>query len=47
MDIIKSKAQIVVIGGKDENENLLNDIWVMDIINMHWINAKIIKNIGI
>ena len=37
MNIIPKKAQIVLVGGRNEKDYLLNDIWVFDLLEMTWI----------
>ena len=44
MNILNKKAQIVVIGGKDEEHNFLNDIWVFDLLSMNWMMARTSPN---
>ena len=36
MNILPRKAQIVLIGGRNEQDFLLEDIWVYDLMELSW-----------
>ena len=53
MDILNTKtsyincqAFCVVIGGINEKEEVLNDLWILDLFSLNWTNVEVLNSLN-